>query len=114
MPYLKLETNVAVADETVDKLLMELSAAVAEVTGKPESVVQVDVEGGRRMCMAGTEEPTAFVTVKGIGYAEEKARPMSEKVCGIVTARTGIAGKRIYLAFDAYKGAMWGVDGRTF
>lgn len=114
MPYLKLETNVAVPEAKAGALLKELSATVARVTGKPESVVQVVVSGGIPMLMAGSGEPAAHVEVKAIGFPEENARPMSEAVCGLLERELGIPGKRVFLAFVSYKGSMWGVDGRTY
>lgn len=114
MPYLKLSTNVSIAEAKAGELLKQLSFAVADVTGKPESVVQVAVAGGLRMYMDGSEEPTAHVEVKGINFTEDRARPMSEAVCKVLAAHLGIAGPRVYIAFDSYQGAMWGVNGRTF
>ena len=114
MPYLKLETNVIIKDDVAGELLKDLSAAVARVTGKPESVTQVGVDGGQRMLMARTEEPTAHVEVKGIGFPEENAKAMSEAICAVLKNRLDIKGNRVYIAFVSYKGSMWGMDGGTF
>ena len=114
MPYLKLETNVPIPDAKAGELLKHLSATVARVTGKPESSVQVGMIGGQRMFMAGSEEPTAHVEVKGIGFPEERARDMSESICALLSGTLGIKGNRVYLAFVSYKGSMWGMNGGTF
>lgn len=114
MPYLKLDTNVPVDAPLAEELLRELSEAVSRVTEKPESVVQVAVDGGKAMLMAKTTEPTAHVEIKGIGFPEGKARAMSEAVCSVLGKRLDIKGNRIYIAFVSYKGSMWGVDGGTF
>lgn len=114
MPYLKLETNAPLGNPQAGELAKVLSAALAQVTGKPESVCQVGVAGGTTMLMGGTNEPTAYVDVKGIGFSEEKAAPMSKAVCAILSDMLGIKGGRIYISFSSYKGSMWGVNGGTF
>ena len=114
MPYMKLETNVDISEAKAETLLKELSAAMAEATGKPESVVQVGLAGGVSMIMAGTTEPAVHMEAEGFGFRGEHARAMWEQACAIVVRELGVPGRRIYLAFTAFKGAMWGVDGRTY
>ena len=114
MPYIKVETNVDITKEQALDTLNQLSAAVAAVTGKPEIYIQAGLQGGIAMLMAGEPGPTAHVEVKGIGFPETQARPMSEKVTDILTEAFGIPGKRVHITFDAYEGSMWGVDGSTF
>lgn len=114
MPYLKLETNVAISDAKAGALLKELAAAVSRVTGKPESVVQAGIVPGMAMVMAGSDDPTAHVRVKGIGLGEDKVGPLCEAVCSLLSDSLGVPGKRVFITFDSYKGSMWGVDGRTF
>ena len=114
MPYVRVDANVPIDGTTAEKLLAALSAATARVTGKPERVVQVAVAGGSRMLMAGSEEPTAHVVVKGIGFPEDQAKGVSGAVCDILAEILAIPGNRVYIAFETYKGSMWGVDGGTY
>lgn len=114
MPYLRLETNVAIPGDKADALLRQLSAAVTKATGKPESSIQASLAGGVPMFMAGSAEPTAHVEVKGIGFPEEHARLMSEIVCALLERELGVPGRRTYLTCAAFKGSMWGADGRTY
>lgn len=114
MPYIKVETNVEIAGGKAGNVLAKLSEAVAKVTGKPEQYVQVGLVGDVAMLMAGTDAPTAHVAVRGIGFAESQAEPMSGAVSGVLAAALGIPAKRVYLTFDSYSGTMWGVGGSTF
>lgn len=113
MPYLRLETSVAVSDEKAGHILKELSAAVAQVTGKAESRCQVSLTGGVRMLMAGNAEPTAHAEVREIHFPVDHARSLSERVCALLQRELGIPGSRVYLTFISFEGAMWGVDGTT-
>lgn len=114
MPYISMQTNVQMTGDQEGEVLAKLSAAIAKTTGKPESVVQAAVQSGLRMMMAGKEAPTAYVSVKGIGFPQSYAAETSAAVCRVLAEVAGIEGKRVYIAFDAYEGGMWGVDSRTF
>lgn len=113
MPYLRLETSVVIPEEKATNILKELSAAVAQVTNKPEARCQVSLTGGVRMLMAGSVEPTAHVEVKGILFPVDHAKPLSERVCALLQRELGIPGARVYMTFASFEGAMWGVDGTT-
>ncbi|MCC8179685.1 MAG: hypothetical protein LIP23_02045 [Planctomycetes bacterium] len=114
MPYLKLETNVKIDQARAETLLAQLSRTVAEITGKPEKYVQVDVSGGRNMYCSGNNEPTAHVQVKGIGFAEKNAAPLSAAVAEVLDKELGIPADRIYMPCQSYSGSMWGFNKATF
>ena len=114
MPYLSLNTNVAVSDEEADSLLQALSAAAAEGSGKPERSVQVEVAGGKKMLMAGTTQPTAFLDVRAIGLPEAVAKKLTILLTNVVERKLGVPATRVYISFASYPGSMWGVGGATF
>lgn len=112
MPYVRLQTNAQLGD--ANALLKELSAAVAKVTGKPETFVQVAAQGEIPMCMAGNGSPTAHVEVKALGFPKDKAKPISAALCKILEDRLKIDGSRVFIVFSSHEGAMWGTDSGTF
>ena len=114
MPYLAFNTNVEIPDAKAESLLKALSAGLAKGTGKPESVVQVELSGGGRMLMNKTAEPTAYMDVKAIGLPESAARDTSALLTEIAVRELGVPANRVYIAFASYQGAMWGVNGTTF
>lgn len=114
MPYIKVDTNVAVPEAKASTLAARLSAAVSKASGTPEQYVQAAVVGGVAMVMAGSADPNAHVSYKAIGLPEEKAKPLSAAIAGVLAEELGIPAARVYVSFDAYKGTMWGVGGGTF
>lgn len=114
MPYLRLATNQKIADDKAEALLKLLSAAVAEGTGKPESVVLVELSGGVKMLMAKTADPVCYMDVKGIGLAEATAKKLSASLCEVAERELGVSGKRVYISYTSFSGSMWGFNGGTF
>ena len=70
MPYLKIQTNTALADDQGKALLAKASSVTAEKLGKPESYVMTSVENNPAMTFAGTDAPLAFLELKSIGLSE--------------------------------------------
>lgn len=111
MPLITLRTSLASVDRR-DELLLELSAMLAEQTGKPEAYVMTLLETDVPMTFAGTSAPAAFVEVKSIGALHPSA--MTEAFCELIMARTGIPADRIYISFDDVPASFFGWNGRTF
>ena len=59
MPLINLRTSLA-AVESRDELLLELSAMLAEQTGKPEDYVMTLLETDVPMTFAGSSAPAVF------------------------------------------------------
>jgi hypothetical protein len=114
MPFLSIAASVEILPESRDLLLREASKAVAAGTGKPERYVLVKIEGGQPLLFAGSEEPSAFLEVKSIGFPGSGVKELTRSLCDLVTGRLGVPGNRIYIVFEDIKGAMWGHDGETF
>ena len=111
MPLIKVRTSLPeVADSAA--LLKELSAALAQQTGKPESYVMTLLETAVPMTFAGTSEPCAYVEIKSIGALKPAA--MTSAFCELIESSTGISASRIYVAFDDVKASSWGWNGNTF
>lgn len=113
MPYLKLKTNLRVSETKSGLLFRDLSAAVSRITGKPEEAVQASITGRAKMFMAGSEEPTAHVDVKGVEFSEELVEKMTRELCDIINDHLGIPGARVCFTFSSREGTIWGADGRT-
>ena len=111
MPLINLRTSLASVDRC-DELLLEMSAILAEQTGKPEGYVMTLLESGVPMTFGGTFAPAAFVEVKSIGALRPPA--MTAAFCELITARTGIPADRIYITFDDVPASALGWNGRTF
>ena len=112
MPFIKVETNVAVPDEAA--ILKKLSALAASILGKPESYVLAVLEPNKRLSFGGTADPAAFVTLDSIGLPEKRTAGFSAVIADFLKAELGIPGNRAYIAFSDIKGHLFGWDGGTF
>ena len=111
MPLINVRTSLPEVTDAA-ALLKELSAALAQQTGKPESYVMTLLETGVPMTFAGSSEPCAYVEIKSIGALQPPA--MTSAFCDLIESRTSIPASRIYVAFDDVKASCWGWTGNTF
>ena len=114
MPYLLIHTNIDLPDEKQDVLLKALSASVAAELGKPVAYVMAGFAPKQRMIFAGSDDPTAFISLKSIGFPEDSVKSMTAALCKLVSGQTGIPASRIFVQIDDVKAKYWGLDGNTF
>ena len=114
MPFLRIQTNQPLDEETAKSLAGQASAKVAELLGKPESYVMVSVETNAVMQFSGTDAPLAYLELKSIGLPESLTASASRALCDLVAEETGVAANRIYIEFSDAPRRMWGWNGGTF
>jgi phenylpyruvate tautomerase len=114
MPYLKITTNKSIDAAGKNNLLKAASKTVAAELGKPEQYVMISVESPVPMLFAETEEPCAFLELRGIELPEAKTGKLSELLCGLMEMQTGTPRDRVYINFADIKASMWGWSGETF
>jgi phenylpyruvate tautomerase len=114
MPYLHFQTSVFLSDGARDAAASEFSQKVAELLAKPESYVQVRIDGGCTMSFGGETGKTAFVELYSLGLDEEAASECSRELCALIEERFSIPADRVYLKMADHPRGMWGWDGQTF
>jgi phenylpyruvate tautomerase len=114
MPYLKVQTNVALDAAAQTELMQQASQLVAKQLGKPESYVMVTVETGRPMLFAGTDAPLAYLELKSIGLPADATGSLSQALCSLMAERLDVAQDRVYTEFADAARHMWGWNGGTF
>ena len=114
MPYLKLNTNLAVDDERSPKLLSQLSQCVAQETGKPERYVLIELNTEIPMLFAGSDKPLAYLECKSIGLSSRQAKALSASLCHLLESYLSISPERIYIEFSNCPAELWGWNGSTF
>lgn len=114
MPFLRIETNIAVASEATGRLLSAASDCVAEALGKPVDYVMACVEPDRRMMFAGSDAPAARLELDSIGLGEGETAEISRKLCAFVTDNLNIPSERIFIVFNSVARKMWGWNATTF
>ena len=114
MPFLRIQTNHALSDDTARTLAGKASGLVAEQLGKPERYVMVSVENNPVMQFAGTDAPLAYLELKSIGLPENATAEISGALCRLVASEAGVEPDRIYIEFTDAPRKMWGWNNRTF
>jgi phenylpyruvate tautomerase len=114
MPYLRIQTNLPLNKKADRTMLKQASALVAAELGKPEDYVMVAVQPDTPMSFAGTDDPAAFIELKGIGLPAAKSQRLSQVLSGLVNQHLGIPIDRIFLNFADVPPNLWGWNGDTF
>lgn len=114
MPYLKLTTNASVSKTQSSELLQQFSQVMAKQTGKPERYVMVEIDAGKPMMFAGSEQPLAYLECKSIGLSVAQTKPLSAAICQLLQTALQIEAERVYIEFSDCDAAYWGWNGSTF
>ncbi len=114
MPYLKIQSNVAIDGANATRLLAEASKQVAHELGKPENYIMVALEPPQPMLFAGNSDPLAYLELKSIGLPQSKTSTLSAILCNLIEEQLGIPAARIYIEFTDAPRAMWGWNSKTF
>ncbi|WP_374089038.1 phenylpyruvate tautomerase MIF-related protein [Methylomicrobium lacus] len=114
MPYLKLNTNLALDDAQAPPLLSQLSQLVAKETGKPERYVLVELNAEKTMLFAGSSAPLAYLECKSIGLSAKQAKSLSSALSQLLETALAIPPERIYIEFSNCPAEFWGWNGSTF
>ena len=111
MPLINVKTSYPQIANS-DKLLKELSAELANLTGKPEKYVMCLLQTDVPMTFGGTENPSCYVEIKSIGAL--RPSQMTQSFSNLIQENTGIPTNRIYISFEDISPTNWGFNGQTF
>ena len=114
MPYLKIQTNRAMADDAKQELLKKASILVSRSLGKPEEYVMVCIDPAQPMMFAGSTMPCAYLELKSIGLPESKTGTLSKVLCQLLLDELRIPSERVYIEFADARDSMWGWNNGTF
>lgn len=114
MPYLKIQTNVPVAEDNAKILAAKASRQLAADLGKPERYVMVELTANLGMIFGGSGEPAAYLELKSIGLSTAQVKLLSQSLPTLLESAVGIPPSRIYIEFTDVNGSLWGWNGATF
>lgn len=116
MPLIKVQSSVSLPKSaTVESLLTNLSANLAQHLGKPESYVMTAFEAEVPMTFGGTFDPACYVEIKSVGnMSSSQTKSMSQDFCSQISEKLDVPANRIYIEFADAKGHMWGWNESTF
>ncbi|MDH5472742.1 MAG: phenylpyruvate tautomerase MIF-related protein [Gammaproteobacteria bacterium] len=112
MPLLNIKTNCPVNDK--NNLALAASKLTAEVLGKPESYVMVNIDDNQALVFAGNDQPAAYLELKSLGLPESKTATISARLCAFMNEKLDIDSGRVYIEFSNAERHMWGWKGGTF
>ena len=107
--------NVNISSDQVENkldLLKELSAELANLTGKPEKYVMSLLKTEVPMTFGGNDDPSCYIEIKSIGSINPLE--MTKSFCNIIESKTGIPSDRIYIGFEDIPPSQWGFNRTTF
>jgi phenylpyruvate tautomerase PptA (4-oxalocrotonate tautomerase family) len=114
MPYLKIQTNVKVAEKEIPEILRSASKLIASKLGKPEDYVMVQLIPGQFLIFARNDDPCAFVELKSLGLSEHQGDVLSDTICGFLQESLKISPARIYIEMASHPPKLWGWNSETF
>lgn len=114
MPTLHFQTSEFLSEGARAAAAREFSQKIADLLSKPESYVQVRIEGGCAMSFGGEMGKTAFVELYSLGLKEEPARMCARELCELIEERFSIPPDRTYIKMADHPREMWGWNGQTF
>ncbi|XP_019939326.1 D-dopachrome decarboxylase [Paralichthys olivaceus] len=102
MPFVELQTNLPVSSFPED-FTMKLCSSTAAALGKPLDRMNVVVNPGLPMLMAGSCSPCLILSVSAIGVTDsaEKNKEHSAKIFEFLTKELGLTEDRIVIQFHA-------------
>lgn len=114
MPFVQMTTNVDLGSNGEREMAGKFSRLAAELAGKPETFVMVNVEGGRNLLFGGSDEPAAYVRFESIGLPQEQCPSYSADICAFLEAELSIDPGRVYIDFKSLDASMFGWSSKTF
>jgi len=114
MPLLTVRTNIAIDNARQQELIRQASALVSEQLFKSEKYVMVNLQDKQPMLFAGSDQPCALLELKSIGLPEDRTAEISNALCALLAAETGITPDRVYIEFTNAERHMWGWNSGTF
>lgn len=112
MPVLQITTNAPVDDAS--ELAIQASALTAEILGKPESYVMVNIVGDAKLIFAGSDDPCAHLMLKSLGLPESETKTYSDRLCTFIEQQLGVSPSRTYIEFVNPERHMFGWNSGTF
>lgn len=112
MPVLQISTNLSIENKLA--LAEHASSLVAELLGKPESYVMIDIRSDAAMVFAGSDDPCAHLALKSLGLPESETKAFSENLCAFIEQQLGVSPSRTYIEFISPERHMFGWNSGTF
>ncbi|MET0090031.1 MAG: phenylpyruvate tautomerase MIF-related protein [Candidatus Thiodiazotropha sp.] len=114
MPLLNITINQPIDALALPDRIRQASSLVAEMLGKPERYVMINLTSNGNMSFGGTSEALAYLELKSIGLPDDRTRELSKTLCEFMQDTFGIDPERVYIEFSNAERHLWGWNSATF
>ncbi|MET0027385.1 MAG: phenylpyruvate tautomerase MIF-related protein [Candidatus Thiodiazotropha sp.] len=114
MPLLNITINQPIDAQSLPDRIRQASSLVAEMLGKPERYVMINLTDNSSMSFGGTSEALAYLELKSIGLPDDRTREFSKTLCAFMQDAFGIEPERVYIEFSNAERHLWGWNSATF
>lgn len=114
MPYVALQTNLALTETQQQSLLNQLTVQVAAILKKPESYMMVVLQPNTCMSLSNSSEACAHLLIKSIGFVENSLAQLSAELTQLLNTELAIAANRVFIEFCDVPAEKWAWQGKTF
>ncbi len=114
MPYVKVETNVIIDDETEEKLFAELTLMISEITGKSSDWIMLSLQAGMMFRFRESAEPTAAISIEALGLKPGQPAALIAAATRVVCSHLGVSPTRVFLRITSPPPTHFGWNGEPF
>jgi len=115
MPSIVLVTNHKLGEDEAKKFILELSAAAAEILGKPLKYISSSYTYNPTLAFGGTHEPAFHLDVGSLGNINPDDNLVySKKFSEFLGKKLGLPNDRGYINFVDPGNSFYGYQGTTF
>ncbi|MEG1428059.1 MAG: phenylpyruvate tautomerase MIF-related protein [Oscillospiraceae bacterium] len=111
MPFVNVQTNIAVSTEHEKSLVERLGPAIEVIPGKVRQNLFIKIEDKQSLYFGGNNTaPCAMVTIDLFGKSENE--PLSNyvfEICRVLEEELSIGSDRVYISFTECR--HWGANG---
>ncbi|MEN9460380.1 MAG: hypothetical protein RIS84_400 [Pseudomonadota bacterium] len=114
MPYVALQTNLALSEAQQQSLLSRLTVQVAATLKKPEAYMMIVLQPNTCMNLGNSGDACAHLSVKSIGFVENSITQLSTELTQLLNTELAIAADRVFIEFCDVSPEKWAWQGKTF
>lgn len=113
MPFIKLDTNVKVEENTKKEISKAFGELISIIPGKSENFLMTKVEDENFMTFGGSDAPCAMVDIAQFGSENKDAYgKLTAAICDKVGPMIGVEPSRIFVKYAECLN--WGMNGHNF
>lgn len=113
MPFVHVKTNRPVSAETERALKAQIGEVIAQIPGKTEKWLMVQVEENAHLWFGGSDAPAAFADVRLFGKASSGDYDrVTAALTEVLAKQLDVAPDRIYIPYQEL--SHWGWNGGNF